>query len=145
MPVSRWRHVQNALMVSLAAIAAAGWLYVIYNQRKANSPIEIVKKHFIFYPEYSHGAWRDAPCAAAGAAECREVTYSIALKGCGAVDLHWQVFPGSGDGDEAWSYSGASPRIDDNRYPLFAVLNEDSRLIDSPALGKPAPDACELK
>lgn len=141
---SSWSHFKSAFLILLTLVAAAGWLYVIYNQRKSNEPVEIVQKHFVFYPEYSHGVWHEGPCARAGGEKCREVTYTISVQGCGPVTFDWRVIPGE-DADASWSYNGASPKFDENKYPLYAVLSQDSRLIDSPALGKPLPQTCRSK
>jgi len=140
-----WNHFKNAILILLTAISVAGWLYVLYNQRRSNDPMEIIKKHFIFYPEYSHGVWREARCAAANGEKCGEVTYTIPLKGCGPVTFDWRVFPGDGEDSATWSYNGTNPKFDEDQYALYAVLSEDSRLIDSPALGKPLPDRCPAK
>jgi hypothetical protein len=135
-------HFKNAVLILLGVAGVAGWLALIYIQHRANQPIEIVKKHFVFYPEYSHGTWREAPCS--GAEKCREVTYTIPVKGCGPVTFDWRVQAGD-DRDPTWSYNGANPKFDEDKYALYAVLSEDSRLIDSPALGKPVPDTCQMK
>ncbi len=127
--------------------AAAGWLYIAVNQHRQNDPMGIVKKHFLFYPEYSHGIWHEGPCAetqAGGAGNCREVTYAVPVQGCGEVTFDWSVYPG-GDGDKSWSYNGARPKLDEADYPLYALLSDDSHFIDSPALGKPLPPTCEIK
>jgi hypothetical protein len=138
-----WQPLKNTLLIILVIVAAGGWLYVAYNGHRANDPTEIVKKHFVFYPEYSHGIWREANCASVNVEKCREVTYTVPVKGCGTVTFTWRVFP---DRDAAtnWSYNGSSPKFDDTKYAFYAVLSEDSRLIDSPALGKPAPETCPL-
>jgi hypothetical protein len=139
-----WQLLKNVLLSVLAFAAGAGWLYVIYNEHRSKEPMEIVKKHFVFYPEYSHGSWREGQCASAGKEKCREVTYTIPLKACGAVRFDWLVFPAE-DAEATWSYNGASPRIDESKYPLYAVLSEDSRLVDPPAVGKPLPETCQFK
>ena|SRR5271165_1662831 len=144
MQKSSWRRLEYGSLTLLVVAAAAGWLYVIYNQHRANDPVEIVKKHFVFYPEYSHGVWRQGQCAHVDKKGCREVNYTIQVKSCGTVNFEWRVFPDE-DATATWTYVGGNPRIDENKYPLFAMLNEDSRLIESPALGSPLPETCRLK
>jgi len=143
-PRSSGEGFKNASFILFALVAAAGWSYVIYGNHRANDPIEIVKKHFVFYPEYSHGIWREGRCSNEENAECREVTYTTPLEGCGPVTFDWTVFPGK-DADAAWSYNGTNLKIDENKYPLYAVLNEDSRFINSPALGAELPTSCQVK
>jgi hypothetical protein len=138
------QHLTSASLTFLCLVGAAVWLYVIYAGRRAHDPVEIVKKHFVFYPEYSHGVWREAKCANVASEGCRNVTYTVPVKGCGPVTLAWRVFSGE-DIDGAWTYNGATPRVDENAYALYGVLSEDSRLIESPALGKPVPQSCQLK
>jgi hypothetical protein len=135
---------KNALLILLVLVAAAGWLYVAYNEHRASDPTEIVKKQFVFYPEYSHGAWREGSCPSVDAEKCRDVTYTVPVKGCGTVTFDWHVYPGE-DAAAKWSYNGTSPKIDEAKYALYAVLSEDSHLIDSPALGKPLPENCAFK
>jgi hypothetical protein len=137
-------HVKNVLLILLGAAALAGWGILLYIEHRANQPVEIVRKHFIFYPDYSHGTWRDTSCAGPGGQECREVTYTVPVRGCGAVTFDWRV-QADGDGGKTWSYKGTTPKFDEDKYPLYAVLSEDSGLIDSPALGKPLPDTCQWK
>jgi hypothetical protein len=141
---SSWQRFKNALLILLVVVAAAGWMYVIYNAHRANDPTEIVRKHFVFYPEYSLGVWREGGCANVDGETCREVTYTVPVKGCGPVTFDWRVFPGE-DANTTWSYNGTSPIFDEEKYPLYAVLSEDSHLIDSPALGKPEPETCPFK
>jgi hypothetical protein len=124
--------------------ALGGWGYVIYNQHRSRDPLEIVRKHFVFYPPYSHGIWGKTRCAGASGEECWEVTYTAPVQGCGPVTFHWHVLP-YGDGEPEWSYNGSRPRVDENQYPLYAILSQDSRLIDSAALGKPLPATCSTK
>jgi len=144
MPGSFWHHLKHAPLILCVLLAAAGWLYVIYNEHRSNDPMEIVKKHFVFYPEYSRGAWREGQCLNAGGKKCRDITYTVPIQACGPVTFDWNVFPGD-DADTTWAYNGTYPKIDENKYALYAVLNEDSRLIDSPALGTALPAACQAK
>ena len=141
---SYWHHFKQTSVILLTLGAAAGWFYIIYKGRRANDPMEIVKKHFVFYPPYSHGTWRETECRNADTQKCREVTYTVPVTGCGPVTFDWRVSPGD-DADSSWSYQGSSPKFDESKYPLYAVLNGDSRLIDSPALGKPLPPNCRSK
>jgi hypothetical protein len=139
-----WHHIRRAILTLCVAVAAAGWLYVIYNERRSHDPTEIVKKHFVFYPDYSHGSWHEGQCADARKEKCREVTYTVPVKGCGAVTFDWRVFSDD-DGDATWTYQGPSPKVNESKYPLYAVLNEDSRFIDSPALRTALPEVCQVK
>ena len=139
-----WHRLKHAGLILLTLVAAAGWLYVIYNEKRSNDPMEIVKKHFVFYPAYSHGVWREEECSRVDGDKCREVKYTISVAGCGPVTFDWRVSAGE-DADATWTYNGAIPRIDENQYPLYAVLNEDTRLIDSPSLGKPLPETCQFR
>jgi hypothetical protein len=139
-----WRHFKHAFLGVLTLAGAAGWMFVIYAQNRSNEPMEIVRKHFAFYPEYQRGVWREAQCASLDRKKCREITYTVPVKGCGPVNFEWQVFPGE-DADTSWSYNGPTPKFDETQYPLYATLSEDSHLIDSTALGKPLPEKCRLK
>ena len=143
---TRKRQLEWGLSILLAVGAAAGWLYVAVNQRRQNDPTGIVKRHFFFYPEYSHGAWSESSCVGAGASgdTCRQVTYTLPVQGCGEVTFDWRVYPGD-DADKSWSYLGTHPSLDESDYPLYAVESGDSHFIDSPALGKPLPQTCRLK
>ncbi len=141
---SFWHRFKLALQILLLLVAAAGWSYVLYNEHRAHEPVEIVKKHFLFYPEYSHGVWREDLCASMDRKKCREVSYTVPVKECGPVTFDWHISFGE-DEDATWSYNGANPKLNEAKYPLYAVLSEDSRLIDSPALGKPLPETCQFK
>jgi len=137
-------HLKNGLFALSILAAGGGWGYVVYNQHQSHDPLEIVRKHFVFYPEYSHGIWGKSQCAGADGEGCWEVTYTVPVQSCGPVTFDWRVFP-DGDGDPTWSYNGSRPHVDENEYPLYAILNQDSHLIDSPALGKPLPATCSSK
>jgi hypothetical protein len=156
-----WRHVIEAVVV---LAAAAGWAYVAVNAHRQKDPVVIVKKHFLFYPEYSHGVWTEGPRAAAGAGAgsgtakgCSDITYTIPVKGCGDVTFDWNVFPGDGDGDAdaTWKYNppptlagkvqGRRQEVDEAAYPFYAFMGEDARFIDSPALGKAVPEVCAVE
>jgi hypothetical protein len=138
------RHFKTAMFVMACVLSGAGWWFLIYEGNRAKDPLEIVRKHFVFYPEYSHGVWRDGPCGGAQETECREITYATPVGNCGRVTFRWRVLNGA-DTDASWVYEGATPHFDEGKYPLYAILNPDSRLIDSPALGKPLPNSCPFK
>jgi hypothetical protein len=141
---SFWRRFKLALQIFLLFVGAAGWSYVLYNEHRAHEPVEIVKKHFLFYPEYSHGVWREQPCASVDGKKCREVRYTVPVNGCGPVTFAWHVSSGE-DEDATLSYNGTYPKFNEDKYPLYAVLSQDSRLIDSTALGKELPETCQFK
>jgi len=140
------KRVWHVIEVVLLCGAAAGWLYVIVNGRRQKEPMVAVKKHFLFYPEYSHGVWREGPCGQPTPATdgCRGVTYTVPVKGCGTVTFDWRVFP-QDDGEPSWMYNGTRPKLDEAEYPLYALLSDDGHFIDSPALGKALPDVCAVK
>src|ERR1700733_9738118 len=123
-----FKHVKHAFLALLTLAGAAGWLLVIYAQNRSNEPMEIVKKHFAFYPEYQRGIWREAPCSDPGEKKCREITYTVPVKGCGAVTFDWTVLAGE-DADSSWTYNGPTPKFDETQYPIYATLSEDSHLI----------------
>ncbi len=137
-------HSKRALLALLVGLSAMGWLYVIYSERQSKNPTEIVKKHVIFYPEYSHGMWQEGHCGQGQSDGCRDVKYTLSVPGCGSVSFDWRVFPDK-DSDTAFSYQGSTPKLNEDKYPLFAVLNADSLLIAPPAVGQPLPQSCQLK
>jgi len=143
MPGYIHRHVKSTALVALMVAALAGWGVLFYLQKQESDPEVIVRKHFLFYSEYSHGVWHEAKCPA-DREYCYDVTYTVPVKGCGAVTFDWQVFRGDDAGD-SWAYKGTRPSFDESKYPLYAMLSPDSHFIDSPALGKPVPDTCQLK
>ena len=150
---AHWRRLEYAGTVVLLCAAAAGWIYVAVNEHRQKDPVVIVEKHFLFYPEYSHGIWRQGPCAPstfrpaseADAQGCRDVTYTIPVKGCGTVTFDWSVVPGNDEADATWTFNGERPKFDEAEYPLYALLDEEGHFIDSPALGKPVPEACRVE
>jgi hypothetical protein len=151
---AHWRRiVEYAGAAVLLCAAAAGWIYVAVNEHRQKDPVVIVKKHFMFYQEYSHGIWREVACAPstsgptsrADVQGCRDVTYTIPVKGCGRVMFDWTVLPGNDDADAVWTYNGARPKLDEAEYPLYAFLDDEGHFIDSPALGKPVPEACRVE
>jgi hypothetical protein len=135
---------EYGITIALIAGAAAGWIYVIVNQHRQNDPLGIVKKHFLFYPEYSRGVWHEGPCPNADGSSCRDVTYTVPVPGCGAVTFDWSVYPGD-DADKSWSYNGTRPHLDETNYPFYALLGSESQFIDSPAIGKSPPQTCQMK
>ena len=122
------------------------------NEHRQKDPLVIVKKHFLFYPEYSHGFWRQGPCvpstfrpaSEADVQGCRDVTYTIPVKGCGTVKFDSTVVPGNDEADATWIYNGERPRFDEVEYPLYALLDGEGHFIDSSALGNPVPKACRV-
>ncbi len=132
------------LVGGLVAACALGWGAVAWIQHQAKDPVAVVRKHFVFYPEYRGGAWSEGACAEGERAGCKAVTYSVAVPGCGTVRFDWNVFA-DGDADLAYAYRGASPKIDESAYALYAMVGEDSKFLDSPAVGKTAPASCALK
>jgi hypothetical protein len=132
------------LVAGLVVACGVGWGALAWIQHKAKDPIEVVRKHFVFYPEYRGGTWKQSACDAYERTGCARVTYTVPVTGCGAVTFDWNVFA-DGDADLAYAYRGATPKIDESAYALYAVVGEDSRFMDSPALGKPAPATCVVK
>jgi hypothetical protein len=131
------------LVGAVVAACAVGWAAVAWMQHRARDPIAVVRGHFIFYPEYRAGTWRKTACADARAG-CTDVAYTVNVGGCGPVKFEWDVVAGD-DADAAYTYRGATPKIDEGAYALYAVVGADSRFMDSPALGKAAPATCALK
>jgi hypothetical protein len=121
-----------------------GWAGLAWFQHKAKDPIAIVRDHYVFYPEYRHGVWTEGACDAGEKSGCKRVTYTVPVNTCGNVRFEWNVFA-DGDEDLGYAYRGATPKIDEDAYALYAVVGADSRFMDSPALGKPAPAACMVK
>jgi hypothetical protein len=128
----------------LVAACAAGWGAVAWIQHKAKDPVDVVRKHFVFYPEYRGGTWSEAACVEGDRAGCKQVTYSVPVTGCGVVRFEWNVYA-DGDADLAYAYRGATPKLDEGAYALYAMVGEDSKFMDSPAVGKTAPASCALK
>src|SRR5579863_3637360 len=115
------RHFKSIFLILVVVASGLGWLYIFVNGRRQNEPMQVVKNHFAFYPDYSHGVWREAPCAGASREACKEVTYTIPVQGCGPVTFDWRVFRGD-DGDNGFSYVGAKPALDESKYPLYALV-----------------------
>jgi hypothetical protein len=137
----KWEHWIGG---SLVVVCAVGWGALLLVQHRAKDPVEVVRKHFVFYPEYRSGRWSESACAGNERAGCEHVKYEVNVNGCGSVQFDWNVYPNE-DADAAYAYRGATPKIDEGEYALYAVVGEDSRFMDSPALGKQAPAACVVK
>src|ERR1700678_3027830 len=134
-------HVKMWFPVVLAILATAA-LYVGLRSKSDPSGIEIVKRHFVFYDDYSHGTWTRQACQVAGHDTCFDVTYTVPVQGCGPVVFSWQVYPGEDD----LMYEGAQPRVDETRYAFYAFLIKDTgTLVPAQALGKPVPAACAYR
>ena len=132
------------LVAGLVIACAAGWAALAWVQHKAKDPIEVVRKHYVFYPEYRGGVWSEDACETNDGTRCKRVMYTVPVKACGNVRFEWKVFA-DGDEDLGYAYRGSTPKIDENAYALYAVVGADSRFMDSPALGKAAPAACVVK
>jgi hypothetical protein len=132
------------LVGGLVVAGGIGWAALAWVQHKAKDPIAIVKDHYVFYPAYRGGVWSEGACDAGDAKNCKRVTYVVPVNSCGDVRFDWNVFA-DGDDDLGYAYRGATPRIDEDAYALYAVVGADSRFMDSPAVGKTAPAACAMK
>ena len=140
-PPGYGHHVKLWFPVVLAVLASAA-LYIGLRLKSDPGGIEIVKRHFVFYDDYSHGAWTRKPCKAAGHDTCFDVTYTVPVQACGPVVFSWQVYPGEDD----LMYEGAQPRVDETKYAFYAFLIKDSgTLVPAQALGKPVPGTCQLR
>lgn len=134
-------HVKMWFPVVLAILATAA-LYVGLRRKSDPSGIEIVKRHFVFYDDYSHGAWQHAPCQAPDHSSCVEVTYTVPVQACGPVTFSWRVFPSEDD----LEYQGAMPRVNETRYAFYSFLvKETGALIPAQAYGKPVPEVCQYR
>jgi zinc ribbon protein len=134
-------HVKMWFPVVLAILATAA-LYVGLRRKSDPSGIEIVKRHFVFYDDYSHGAWQHTPCQAPDHSSCVEVTYTVPVQACGPVKFSWRVFPSEDD----LEYQGAMPRVNETRYAFYSFLvKETGALIPAQAYGKPVPDVCQYR
>lgn len=132
------------LVAGLVIAGGIGWAALVWVQHKAKDPIEVVRKHYVFYPEYRGGVWSEAACDSNDRTGCKRVTYIVPVKACGEVRFEWNVFA-DGDQDLGYAYRGATPKIDEDAYALYAVVGADSRFMDSPAVGKAVPAACVVK
>ena len=140
-PAGYGHHVKMWFPVVLAILASAA-LYVGLRMKSDPGGIEIVKRHFVFYDDYSHGTWTRQACKVAGHDTCFDVTYTVPVQGCGPVAFSWQVYPGEDD----LMYEGAQPRVDETRYAFYAFLIKDTgTLVPAQALGKPVPAACAYR
>jgi hypothetical protein len=134
-------HVKMWFPVVLAVLASVA-LYVGLRMKSDPSGIEIVKRHFVFYDDYSHGVWQRTPCQAAGHTSCVEVTYTVPVRACGPVKFSWRVFPAEDD----LEYEGALPRVNETRYAFYSFLvKETGALIPAQAYGKPVPETCQYR
>ena len=141
MPQGLRHHVKLWVPLVLAVIGSAA-VFVAIQMKSDPSGIEIVKRHFVFYDEYSHGTWQRKPCTAADHAKCIAVNYTVPVQACGPVTFSWQVFPTEDD----LNYQGAQPRVDETKYAFYAFLVPDSgTLIPAQALGRPVPETCQYR
>jgi hypothetical protein len=137
-PLPFMHHVKLWVPLVLAIIGSAA-LYFFIQKKSDPSGIEIVKRHFVFYDDYSHGNWARQPCQEAGHDKCWDITYTVPVAACGPVTFSWRVFPAEDD----LNYEGAMPRVDETKYAFYAFLvKDDGALIPSQALGKPVPSSC---
>jgi hypothetical protein len=125
----------------LAALASAA-VFVTIRMKSDPSGIETVKRHFVFYDEYSRGEWKREPCQDAEHQRCVDVSYTVAVQACGPITFSWRVFPSEDD----LNYEGARPRVDETKYAFYAFLIKDSgTLVAAQALGKPVPQTCQYR
>ena len=140
-PPGYGHHVKMWFPVVLAILASAA-LYVGLRMKSDPGEIEIVKRHFVFYDEYSHGTWARKPCQVAGHDTCFDISYVVPVPACGPVTFSWQVYPGEDD----LTYEGAQPRVDETKYAFYAFLIKDNgTLVPAQAFGKPVPAACQYR
>jgi hypothetical protein len=140
-PPGYGHHVRLWFPLVLAALASAA-VFVAIRMHSDPSGIEIVKRHFVFYDDYSHGAWQRKPCQEAGHEQCVDVTYTVPVQACGPVTFSWRVFPS----DDDLNYEGAQPRVDEAKYAFYAFLiKETGALVPAQALGKPVPQTCQYR
>jgi hypothetical protein len=124
------------------AVLASGALFVGIKMKSDPSGIEIVKRHFVFYDEYSHGTWQRTPCQAAGHEKCLDLTYTVPVQACGPVTFSWRVFPAEDD----LNYEGAQPRVDETKYAFYGFLiKETGALVPAQAVGKAVPETCQYR
>jgi hypothetical protein len=118
-----------------------------------------VKKHFVFYPNFSHGDWHSEGGKLCGDVfqtgvarfDCWEVTYTISVEGCGLVTFGWRVDPS----EDSWGYQGGTTtaldkygtplRIKDSKYPISAFYDEKGVMNPPWNLGKPLPKTCQYE
>ena len=126
----------------LLAVLASAAIFVAIRMKSDPSGIEIVKRHFVFYDEYSHGAWERQACQDAEHRQCVDVSYTVEVQACGPVTFSWRVFPSEDD----LNYKGAQPRVDETKYAFYAFLIKDSgTLVAAQALGKAVPQTCQYR
>jgi zinc-ribbon domain len=140
-PARYGHHLKLWFPLLLAALASAA-VFVAIRMKSDPSGIEIVKRHFVFYDEYSHGVWERKACQAAEHQQCVDLSYTVQVQACGPVTFSWRVFPSEDD----LNYQGAQPRVDETKYAFYAFLIKDSGTLLAPqALGKPVPQACQYR
>jgi hypothetical protein len=140
-PPGYGHHVKLWFPLVLAVLASAA-LFVAIRMKSDPSGIEIVKRHFVFYDEYSRGAWKRAPCQDPEHQNCVAISYTVPVQACGPVTFSWRVFPAEDD----LNYEGAQPRVDETKYAFYAFLIKDSgTLVAAQAVGKPVPQTCQYR
>src|ERR1700722_3211835 len=140
-PSGYGHHVKFWFPLLLAVLGSAA-VFMAIRVKSDPSDIEIVKRHFVFYDEYSHGVWQRKPCQAAGHTSCVEGTYTVPVRAGGPVKFSWRVFPAEDD----LEYEGALPRVNETRYAFYSFLvKETGALIPAQAYGKPVPETCQYR
>ena len=126
----------------LLAVLGSAAVFVAIRMKSDPSGIEIVKRHFVFYDDYSHGVWQRKPCQDPEHQQCVNVTYTVPVQACGPVTFSWRVFPA----DDDLNYEGAEPRVDEVKYAFYAFLIKDSgTLVAAQAVGKAIPESCQYR
>jgi hypothetical protein len=140
-PAGYGHHIKLWFPLVLAVLASAA-VFVTIRMKSDPSGIEIVKRRFVFYDEYSHGDWRRKPCQGTGPEKCLEVSYTLQVQACGPVTFSWRVFAA----DDDLEYEGAQPHVDESKYAFYAFLIKDSgALVPAQSLGKPIPETCQYR
>jgi hypothetical protein len=141
MPSGYGHHVKLWFPLVLAVLASAA-VFVAIRMKSDPSGIDIVKRRFVFYDEYSHGAWQRQPCEDAEHKTCIDVSYTVPVQACGPVTFSWRVFPSEDD----LIYEGAQPRVNETKYAFYQFLIKDSgMLVPAQAVGKPVPQTCQYR
>jgi predicted nucleic acid-binding Zn ribbon protein len=140
-PAGYGHHVKLWFPLVLAVLASAA-VFVAIRMKSDPSGVETVKRHFVFYDEYSHGVWQRKPCQEAGHDRCVDISYTVPVEACGPVTFSWRVFPS----DDDLNYEGAQPRVDETKYAFYQFLIKDSgTLVPAQAAGKPVPQVCQMR
>jgi hypothetical protein len=140
-PAGYGHHMKLWFPLILAVLASAA-VFVAIRMKSDPSGIETVKRHFVFYDEYSRGVWKRKPCQDTEHQQCVDVNYTVSVQSCGPVTFSWRVFPSEDD----LNYEGARPRVDETKYAFYAFLIKDSgTLVAAQALGKPVPQTCQYR